>query len=231
MNENFKARPLSGKFPSLKNSIGEKKKLIIQANNKLNSFKVLNNKTDNSKDKIETKFFTKTFSDTKDNNFNNSSFNQLTEKTEFLEMLSKEKENDKEALDNIILNEVNRIKNVNEKRKKLNEINLIEKNYDDLYLWENLFNNSRPLSHYTTLRQRKIEKLEENKDIEQFKSPIILVDLYEEQMNLYFGGKNFIRTNKNIRKDKSAKNKLQSNKNQTINIFFKKVLKIYFMNL
>ena len=217
MTENFKARPLSGKFPSLKNSIGEKKKLIIQANNKLNSFKVLNNKTDNSKDKIETKFFTKTFSDTKDNNFNNSSFNQLTEKTEFLEMLSKEKENDKEALDNIILNEVNRIKNVNEKRKKLNEINLIEKNYDDLYLWENLFNNSRPLSHYTTLRQRKIEKLEENKDIEQFKSPIILVDLYEEQMNLYFGGKNFIRTNKNIRKDKSAKNKLQSNKNQTIN--------------
>ena len=217
MNENFKARPLSGKFPSLKNSIGEKKKLIIQANNKLNSFKVLNNKTDNSKDKIETKFFTKTFSDTKDNNFNNSSFNQLTEKTEFLEMLSKEKENDKEALDNIILNEVNRIKNVNEKRKKLNEINLIEKNYDDLYLWENLFNNSRPLSHYTTLRQRKTEKPEENKDIEQFKSPIILVDLYEEQMNLYFGGKNFIRTNKNIRKDKSAKNKLQSNKNQTIN--------------
>ena len=31
MNKNFKARPLSGKFPILKNSIGEKKKLIIQA--------------------------------------------------------------------------------------------------------------------------------------------------------------------------------------------------------
>ena len=50
-----------------------------------------------------------------DNNFNNSSFNQLTEKTEFLEMLSKQKESDKDALDNIISNEVNRIKNVNEK--------------------------------------------------------------------------------------------------------------------
>ena len=216
MNENFKARPLSGKFPLLKNSIGEKKKLIIQTNNKLNTLKDLNNKTDNNNDKIETKLFTKTFSDTKENNLNNSSFNQLTEKTEFLEMLSKEKENDKEALDNIILNEVNRIKNVNEKRKKLNEINLIEKNYDDLYLWENLFNNSRPLSHYTTLRQRKIKKVEENKDIEQFKSPIILVDLYEKQMNLYFGKKNFIRTNMNIKKGKSAKDKLHPNKNQAI---------------
>ena len=216
MNKIFKTRPLSGKFSILKNSLGEKKKLIIQANNKLKTLKDLNIKDNNNSDKIETKLLTKTFAETKDTNFNNSSFNQLTEKTEFLEMLSKEQENDKEALDNIIFNEVNRIKNVNEKRKKLNEINLIEKNYDDLYLWENLFNNSRPLSHYTTLKQRKIEKLEENKDIEQFKSPIILVDLYEEQMNLYFGKKNFLRTNKNIRKGKSAKNKLHSNKNQAI---------------
>ena len=50
-------------------------------------------------------------------------------------MLSKQKESDKEALDNIIINEVNRIKNVNEKKKKLNDINLIEKKYDDLYIW------------------------------------------------------------------------------------------------
>ena len=216
MNKNFKARPLSGKFPILKNSIGEKKKLIIQANNKLNTLKDLNNKDNNNSDKIETKLFTKTFAETKENNFNNSSFNQLTEKTEFLEMLSKEKENDKEALDNIIFNEVNRIKNVNEKRKKLNEINLIEKNYDDLYLWENLFNNSRPLSHYTTLKKRKIEKLEENKDIEQFKSPVILVDLYDEQMNLFFGKNNFIHKIKNKSKIKSAKENLNFNKNQAI---------------
>ena len=39
-------------------------------------------------------------------------------------MLSKQKESDKDALDNIISNEVNRIKNINEKKKKLNEINL-----------------------------------------------------------------------------------------------------------
>ena len=119
MNKIFKTRPLSGKFPILKNLLGEKKKLIIQANNKLKTLKDLNIKDNNNSDKIETKLLTKTFAETKENNFNNSSFNQLTEKTEFLEMLSKEQENDKEALDNIIFNEVNRIKNVNEKRKKL----------------------------------------------------------------------------------------------------------------
>jgi hypothetical protein len=218
MNENIKKRPLSGKFPLLKNKIGEKKNLIIQNNNKLNTLKELNNnKYNNNDDNIETKLYTKTFAETKENNINNSSINQLTEKTEFLEMFSKQKENDKEALDNIIINEVNRIKNVNEKRKKLNEINLMEKNYDDLYLWENLFNNSRPLSHYTTLKKRKIEKLEENKDIEEFKSPIILVDLYEDQMNLYFGKKNIFHTDNNKKKIKSAKVKLPFNKSKSIN--------------
>ena len=118
MNENIKKRPLSGKFPLLKNKIDEKKNLIIQNNNKLNTLKELNNnKYNNNDDNIETKLYTKTFAETKENNINNSSINQLTEKTEFLEMFSKQKENDKEALDNIIINEVNRIKNVNEKRK------------------------------------------------------------------------------------------------------------------
>ena len=132
--ENTKKRPLSGKFPSLKDNLKERAKLLIPNSNKLNSIKELND------DKLDTKFFTKTFAETKENN-NNSSINQFTEKTEFLEMLSKQKENDKEALDNILINEVNRIKNVNEKRKKLNDINLIEKNYEDLYIWQNLFNN------------------------------------------------------------------------------------------
>ena len=210
--ENNKKRPLSGKFPSLKDNLKERAKLLIPNSNKLNSIKELND------DKLDTKFFTKTFAETKENN-NNSSINQFTEKTEFLEMLSKQKENDKEALDNILINEVNRIKNVNEKRKKLNDINLIEKNYEDLYIWQNLFNNSRPLSHYTTLKKRKIEKTEkkeENKGLEEFKSPVILVDLYEEQMNMFFGKNNFIHTNTNKKKIKSAKVKNYMNNNQLI---------------
>ena len=104
-------RPLSGKFPLLKCEVFEKPKIIIQ-NNKLKSIKELSEKL-NKEDKVETKLYTRTFAETKENN--NSSFNQITDKTEFLEMISKEKETEKEALDNIIINEVNRINDVNQK--------------------------------------------------------------------------------------------------------------------
>ena len=203
-------RPLSGKFPLLKCEVFEKPKIIIQ-NNKLKSIKELSEKL-NKGDKVETKLYTRTFAETKENN--NSSFNQITDKTEFLEMISKEKETEKEALDNIIINEVNRINDVNQKKKKLNEINLIEKNYDELYTWENLFNNSRPLSHYTTLKKRKITKREENKELEEFKSPVILVDLHEEQMNLFFG-KKFFPNESSKKKIKSAKKNFGLNNNKT----------------
>ena len=206
LEENIKKRPLSGKFPTLKSNLKEKPKLVIQNNNnnKINPITELTkNLYDKKLEKVDTKLYTKTFAETKENYNNSSINNQLTDKTEFLEMLSKQKETDREALDNIIINEANRIKNVNEKRKKLNDINLIEKNYDDLYLWENLFNNSRPISHYTTLKERKIKKLEENKDLEEFKSPVILVDLFEDQMNLYFEQNNFIHSNSR-KKIKSA---------------------------
>ena len=171
LEENIKKRPLSGKFPTLKSNLKEKPKLVIQNNNnnKINPITELTkNLYDKKLEKVDTKLYTKTFAETKENYNNSSINNQLTDKTEFLEMLSKQKETDREALDNIIINEANRIKNVNEKRKKLNDINLIEKNYDDLYLWENLFNNSRPISHYTTLKERKVKKLEENKDLVVF---------------------------------------------------------------
>ena len=206
LEENIKKRPLSGKFPTLKSNLKEKPKLVIQNNNnnKINPITELTkNLYDKKLEKVDTKLYTKTFAETKENYNNSSINNQLTDKTEFLEMLSKQKETDREALDNIIINEANRIKNVNEKRKKLNDINLIEKNYDDLYLWENLFNNSRPISYYTTLKERKIKKLEENKDLEEFKSPVILVDLFEDQMNLYFEQNNFIHSNSR-KKIKSA---------------------------
>ena len=115
LNEKIKKRPLSGKFLLLKNIVEEKPKLDILNSNKLNVIKELKDKLNKNEDKLETKLNTKTFAETKENN--NSSINQITDKTEFLEMLSRQKESDKEALDNIIVNEVNRIKNVNEKKR------------------------------------------------------------------------------------------------------------------
>ena len=130
------------------------------------------------------------------------------EKTQFLEALGEEANRD--TFNNILSNEISRLKNINEKKSKLKDINLIEQNYEELYEWTNLFNNSRPISSYTTLKKPKLNIKEDNK-IEEFKSPVVLVDLYEDQMNLYFGKNNFLK-NESDSKAK-IKNKLLIKKN------------------
>ena len=99
--------------------------------------------------------------------------------------------------------------------KKLKKINLIEKDIDNLYKWEHLFNNFRPVSSYTTINRNKTkkEKNEENKN-EEFKSPILLVDLPENQMNLFFGNKNY-ESSRNKKIENSEKVKNSNNHNHT----------------
>jgi len=77
------------------------------------------------------------------------------------------------------------------KLKNLNNINLIENKIDNLYKWENLFNNFTPVRSYISLK-KPINK-ETNKEIkenDEYESPILLVDLPENQMNLFFRRKN-----------------------------------------
>ena len=78
------------------------------------------------------------------------------------------------------------------KLKNLNNINLIENKIDNLYKWENLFNNFTPVRSYISLK-KPINKDETNKEIKEnaeYESPILLVDLPENQMNLFFRRKN-----------------------------------------
>ena len=83
---------------------------------------------------------------------------------------------------------------------------MIERDYDDLYEWTNLFNNSRPLSSYVSIKKPKIDMKENNK-IQEFKSPVVLVDLHEDQMNLYFGKNQFFKTDSEDKKNKSKNKK------------------------
>ena len=96
-------------------------------------------------------------------------------------------------LNNGILNGVvDPIEPLQVQKENLKNIYLIEKDVNSLYNWEHLFNNFRPLNCYTTIEKEKKENKkdkEENKN-EEFKSPIILVDLPENQMNLFFGKNN-----------------------------------------
>ena len=78
------------------------------------------------------------------------------------------------------------------KMKNLNNINLLEKDIDNLYKWENLFNNFKPIDSYISIK-KPIDKNEVGKEIDEnqeYDSPILLVDLPESKMNLFFRRKN-----------------------------------------
>ena len=94
--------------------------------------------------------------------------------------------------------ETSKIKELfSQSREKLNNINLFEKQKTDIdiYQWNNLFNQSIPISSYVSSSQaikRLKEKKEENKkEIEKkeksknMKHPIALVDLNEDQIKKY----------------------------------------------
>ena len=54
---------------------------------------------------------------------------------------------------------------IKKQKKQMNNINLLEKNYEDLYDWKTLFNKSRPISSYIKINDNnnKIKKEEEIK--------------------------------------------------------------------
>ena len=78
------------------------------------------------------------------------------------------------------------------KMKNLNRINLYEDKVDNSYKWENLFINYKPLKSYVSLKKLNSKKISKTIDENpQFKSPILLVDLPESQMNLFFHKKHY----------------------------------------
>ena len=205
--ENNSKKPKTSKNAQLRPITGRPKTSFQNNKNRANNYQ--NNLLTLNNNKREKKVITESIGE----NENEIQNLKEEEKTQFLDALGEE--DNRDTFDNILSNEINRIKNINEKKTKLKEINLIEKNYDDLYEWTNLFNNSRPISSYTTLKKPKLN-IKQDKKIEEFKSPAVLVDLFGEQMNLYFGKNNFLKTEADEKN--KIKNKLLSNKNNKKNI-------------
>ena len=85
--------------------------------------------------------------------------------------------------------ELDPIESFSSQLENLNNINLLEKDVNNLYKWEHLFNNFRPISCYTTINNKSNDNNNKENKNEEFKSPILLVDLPENQMNLFFGKK------------------------------------------
>ena len=163
LNEKILKRPKSGK-PTLLRPLTGRPKFPFQTNNNQNNIynnilhKNLNHKKNiltQNEDKIERKFITNS--------------NKTIEKTHFLESLKSG--NDKDSLNTILINELQNFDDINEKKEKLKKINLIEKDYEDLYEWSNLLSNSRPISSYTTLNKKTLNiKNEDNKTNESNKN-------------------------------------------------------------
>jgi len=123
----------------------------------------------------------------------------------------------------IINEEMEPIEPLCQQKENLKNINLIEKDINSLYKWEHLFNNFRPLSCYTTIQnepKKKESDKEGNKNLD-FKSPILLVDLPESQMNLFFGQNNIYESssrNKKSKKKLKKKEKLRNSSHNNNNI-------------
>jgi len=122
------------------------------------------------------------------------------EKIDFLDSLAKGSR--KDSFLNLLDEEAQRIDKINEQKQKLNIINLKETDIEGLYEWKTLFNNSRPLSHYTRINYKKPVIAEEIVQ-DGIKSPKILVDLPDDKM-LYFFGNNAFEDNNNKKKNKNG---------------------------
>ena len=128
--------------------------------------------------------------------------------------------NTKDIYNTIITNELKKFEDLNEKKEKLKNIDLLEKDYDDLYEWSNLLNNSRPISSYTTFNKKTIIPKNENNKINELnkntkkniKHTIIECDNKQNQ--------------KKQKKQKSKQNSIK--KNRPMSVYFQRNKSSYF---
>ena len=201
LNEKNSKRPIPGK-PTLLRPLTSKPKISFQ-NMKLENEK--EKEKEKKSNKLPKNIIPKNNVLTKDSYYSNKTIDRTgIDNSHNLDLFTKEYNKD----NSILLNELKKIENYDEKKEKLQKINLIEKDIDELYDWTNLLNNSRPLSCYTTLNKKTLKiKKEDNKVDDQnknkkiknrIKHTIIACDNKQLNSNSKINNKN--NGNSNIRK-------------------------------
>ena len=226
LNEKIIKRPKSGK-PSLLRPLTVRQKIPFKTiynefNKPINNIvKNINSKNILNYDKIETK------------DSNNSNKDNI--------LSSLENSKTKDTFNTLLSNELKNLDELNEKKEKLKNINLIEKDCDDLYEWSNLLNNSRPISSYTTLNKKafnanneenkinKPNKPNKNRNIKKnIKHTIIECDNKQNQKQK---SKNSIKKTHKIIKPMSVYSQRNNSSyfyfSKTINNYFKENLKTF----
>ena len=151
-----------------------------------------------------------------------------SDKLDFLDSLAKDSR--KDSFINILVKEALKTNKMNSYKKKVSEINLKENDIEGLYEWTTLFNNSRPLSHYTRVNYKKIEEQDDENNNNDIKSPKILVDLPNDKMQYFFGKNSFgniSNTSKYKNRNKNEKDKYTPifRKNSSIKNYSEKIAK------
>ena len=226
LNEKIIKRPKSGK-PNLLRPLTVRQKIPFKTiynefNKPINNIvKNINSKNILNYDKIETK------------DSNNSNKDNI--------LSSLENSKTKDTLNTLLSNELKNLDELNEKKEKLKNINLIEKDCDDLYEWSNLLNNSRPISSYTTLNKKTFNtnneenkinepnKPNKNRNIKKnIKHTIIECDNKQNQKQK---SKNSIKKTHNIIRPMSVYSQRNNSSyfyfSKTINNYFKENLKTF----
>ncbi len=164
---------------------------------------------------IQNKMTDETYNETQPNKYiplNTNSSN--SDKIEFLDILAKDTR--KDSFIKILVKEALKINQTNNFQKKICNINLKENDIEGLYEWPTLFNNSRPLSHYTRTNYKKNEIEEDENDnlFNNIISPKILVDLPNDKMNYFFGKNSFGNSVNNLKYKNNTPNFRKNNKNE-----------------
>ena len=126
---------------------------------------------------------------------------------------------------NAKLNYLNKFDDMDEKMDKLKNIDLIEKDYEDLYNWTNLLNNVRPISCYTLNRNLNIQnnkKTSTNNNKKNLKHTIIECEYKKDELKQ--NSKILIKKNH----DRKFKTFRRSQSNNTSYLYYSKTINDYY---
>ena len=198
MKKNDSKRPMSSKPSNTRPTTG--KPSVIKTDD--TQVETITNKNKNTNQNYtEDEKISESIEDNISNSKINNKSRSTIDKMDFLDSLAKGSRRD--SFINLLDEEAQRIDKINEKKQKLDFITLKENDIEGLYEWKTLFNNSRPLSHYTRINYKK-PVLTEVTDINDIRSPKVLVDLPDDKMLLFFGKNAFENDNDNKKKKKSS---------------------------
>lgn len=178
------------------------KNLLISFKNFL-SKTIRNKRTSNKFKKIKLNIKTKTI---------NTNHKKAKSYNKYNKNKNKQKENNQNYFKNNYIDNSDKITKTEIQKKKLDSIDLIEKNTKNIYDWELLLNNPNLGLYYKKEEYKKLEENTGKKEIKNKlpKNPVLLVDLTENELKKYFPKKTISKFISNFQNRMNNSNSLKT---------------------